>query len=198
MSEGQVIAGPGSAAFRAARRERYTAAAQALHWISAALMLAILPVAWHMTMLSRDDPARESWYTVHKSLGLTILGLSVLRLLWRAFHRPPDLPGTMPRIERGLAAASHWALYVVLVAMPVSGYLLSAAGGHPVHYFGLFEVPSVVPVNPALAKAGGTLHVLGQWAVYALILLHVAATVWHVTARRDGVLDRMLPPQDRG
>ena len=196
MVEANVIAGPGSSGFRRrGLRERYTTAAQGFHWLSALLMIAILPIAWHMTMLSRDDPARETWYTVHKSIGLTILALSVLRVIWRASHPPPALPGSMARIERLLATASHWALYAVLFAMPISGYLLSAGGGHPVSYFGLFEIPSVVPPSKDLARAGLTVHLVGQWAVYAFVLLHVAATVWHVVQRKDGVLDRMLPEQ---
>ena len=195
----EVIAGPGTAGFSrgaARRRSRYTAAAQGFHWLGALLMLAILPIAWHMTMLSRDDPARDTWYTVHKSLGLTILALSVLRIVWRVSHAPPALPRSMARLEVILAEASHWALYLVLFAMPISGYLISAAGGHPVSYFGLFTVPTIVPENPQLAKAAVVVHLLGQWAVYALIVLHIAATAFHLIVRRDAILDRMLPEQD--
>ncbi len=156
MAEAIIIAGPGSRGFRsAAQRARYTRAAQALHWLSALLMLAILPIAWHMTMLARDNPQRETWYTVHKSIGLTILALSVARVIWRGSHPPPALPGTMMvRLERWTAQASHWALYIVLFAMPISGYMLSAGGGHPVSYFGLFELPALLPANPDLARAG--------------------------------------------
>lgn len=175
---------------------RYTAGAQGLHWLTALLMFAIVPIAWHMTMLDRADPNRETWYTVHKSIGLTILALSVIRIVWRGLYPPPPLPGTMGRLEAGAAVLSHWLLYLVLFAMPVSGYLLSAAGGHPVSYFGLFEIPNVVPQSQALSRAGATIHILGQWAVYALVVLHVVATAWHLTVRRDGILDRMLPKQD--
>ena len=199
MARADVIPGPGSAGFRRNRvaRLRYTAAAQAFHWLTALLFLAIVPIAWHMTMLARDDPTRETWFTLHKSLGLTILALSVLRLVWRASHPAPPLPPSMARAEAFLARASHGALYVMIFAMPVSGYLLSAAGGHPVSYFGLFEVPTLVPQNPQLAHAGLVIHNLGQWAVYALVVLHVAATAFHLVVRRDGVLDRMLPDQNR-
>ena len=80
--------------------------------------------------------------------------------------------------------------------MPVSGCLLSAAGGHPVSYFGLFTLPGL-PKNEGLAGAADWMHVaVGQWAVYALVLLHLAATAWHVAVRRDGVLERMLPAQE--
>jgi cytochrome b561 len=84
---------------------------------------------------------------------------------------------------------------VVLIGMPVSGYLLDATSGYPISYFGLFSVP-VLSNSPAFASAATWVHVVvGQWVVYSLILLHVAATVWHVSLRRDGVLDRMLPEQ---
>jgi cytochrome b561 len=84
-------------------------------------------------------------------------------------------------------------LYAVLIGMPISGYLLDATGGYPISYFGLFSVP-VLPKSPAFASAAIWVHVVvGQWFLYSLILLHVAATVWHVSFRRDEVLDRMLP-----
>lgn len=175
---------------------RYTATAQTLHWLTAVLMIAILPIAWHMTTLARDNPTRETWYTVHKSIGLTILALSIIRIVWRGLHPPPPLPGTMGKLEAAAAVASHWLLYVILFAMPVSGYLLSAAGGHPVSYFGLFDIPNIVPQNRDLSRTADLIHVAGQWAVYALVILHVLATAWHLIAHRDGILDRMLPEQD--
>jgi cytochrome b561 len=175
---------------------RYTLTAQAFHWIVAALMLAILPLAWVMVSMPREAPSRELIYTIHKSIGLTILALVALRLLWRATHPAPPLPGRMARWERGAAFASHWLLYLILIGMPVSGYLLSSAGGNPVSYFGLFDLPAIAK-SDALRHAGVWVHVVtGQWLVYALIVLHVLATAWHVAVRRDGVLERMLPEQD--
>ena len=176
---------------------RYNAAAQALHWLTALLMFAILPVAWHMTTMARDNPTRETWYTVHKSLGLTILALAVIRLVIRALNPPPPLPGLMGRLEEGAAVASHWLLYLVLLVMPISGYLISAAGGHAVSYFGLFEIPSFVPESAKVALTAVQVHLLTQWAVYGLIALHLLATAWHLIVRRDDVLARMLPQQDR-
>jgi cytochrome b561 len=176
---------------------RYTPTAQALHWITVALMFAILPIAWVMVNMPKTAPSRDLVFTVHKSIGLTILALVAVRLLWRAAHPAPELPGGMARWEKTSAFASHWMLYLILIGMPVSGYVLSAAGGHPVTYFDLFTLPGL-PENKPLAHAAVWVHVAtGQWLVYALILLHVAATVWHLTVRRDGVLDRMLPAQNK-
>lgn len=173
---------------------RYTATAQVLHWIVAALALAVLPLAWVAVNMPREAPARALLFTLHKSIGLTILALVAARLLWRAWHRAPPLRGGHGRGEALAAFASHWLLYLTFIAMPVSGYLLSA-NGRPVSYFGLFTIPGYAK-DEALGHAAHWAHVgVGQWVVYALVLLHVAATAWHVAVRRDGVLERMLPPQ---
>jgi cytochrome b561 len=175
--------------------ERYTLTAQALHWINAALMFIVLPVAWVMMNMPETATRRSLLFTLHKSIGLTIVMIVALRLVWRAKHPAPPLGARLNIWEKRAAVISHWMLYVVLIGMPVSGYLLCATGGYPISYFGLFSVP-VLSKSPAVASAATWAHVaIGQWVVYSLILLHVAATVWHVSLRRDGVLDRMLPEQ---
>jgi cytochrome b561 len=175
---------------------RYTVTAQALHWVVAALMFLVVPIAWVMMNMEHAAKLRDTLYMLHKSIGLTILLLVAVRLAWRAAHPAPPLPGNFGRVQSGLAFASHWLLYLVLLGMPISGYLLSNAGGYPVALFGTFEVPNVVPHSRSLAEAADWVHVaIGQWLVYALVLLHIAATVFHAAVRRDGVLARMLPPQ---
>jgi cytochrome b561 len=179
------------------RVARYTPTAQALHWITATLMFIVLPVAWVMTNMPEAASSRSLPFTLHKSIGLTIVMIVVLRLAWRAKYHAPSFSARLSRWEKGAAVVSHWMLYVVLIGMPISGYLLSATSGHPVSYFGLFSVP-ILSKSPAIARAATWVHVVvGQWVVYSLIVLHVAATVWHVFLRRDGVLDRMLPEQKK-
>ena len=176
-------------------RGRYTLTAQALHWITATLMFIVLPVAWVMMNMPETAPRRSLLFTLHKSIGLTIVMIVAIRLAWRARHPAPPLGARLNGWEKGTALVSHWMLYVVLIGMPVSGYLLDATGGYPISYFGLFSVPALSK-SPAVAGAATWVHaVVGQWVAYSLILLHVAATVWHVALRRDGVLDRMLPEQ---
>jgi cytochrome b561 len=173
---------------------RYTATAQALHWVTAVLMFTVLPLAWVMVGMKDTSPSRGLLFTLHKSVGLTILALVAARLLWRTIYAPPPLR-PFGRWEGRFVLASHWLLYFVMIAMPVSGYLLSAAKGRPVSYFGLFALPAL-PKSEALSHAADWAHVaVGQWLVYALILLHVLGTAWHVGVRRDGALDRMLPEQ---
>ena len=182
--------------FQQGKGWRYTNTAQALHWIVALLMFAVIPLAWVAVSLPETAPWTEFFFTLHKSIGLTILALVAFRLFWRARHPAPLLPSHLARWERAAATASHWLLYLILIGMPLSGYVVSTAGGHTVTFFDLFTLPAL-PKNKGLENVGLFFHVLtGQWLVYALILLHVGATAWHIIVYRDGVLGRMLPQQD--
>ena len=176
--------------------DRYSSTMQALHWLTAVLMFAVLPLAWAMVEAPRTAPGRELLFTLHKSVGITILVLAALRLLWRATRPVPAEPANIPAWMAVSGRVSHWLSYAVLLLMPISGYVLSSAGGNPVSYFGLFDLPAL-PNNPDVRSAAVTVHLTLQWAVYALIAVHLAATAWHVGIRRDGLLDRELPPQRR-
>lgn len=173
---------------------RYSATAQWLHWTSAALMLAVLVLAWVMESLPNGDASRATIVMLHKSVGLTILALTAVRLVWRAIHPPPPA-ARWAAWEAAAAKASHWLLYLLLLAMPLSGYLMSAGRGRAIPYFGLFDVPLLAPATDAIWQIGATIHAVGHWALYGLVALHIAAAVWHVAIRRDGTLDRMLPEQ---
>lgn len=172
---------------------RYTLTAQAFHWLTALLILAIVPVAWVMMALPKG-PDRDTVFVIHRSIGITIITLVAMRLIWRATHPAPPLPGSTPRFLEMIGRVNHWLLYALLIVMPVTGYVQSA-NGRPVSYFGLFDLPAL-PKNDTLDSIGETMHVTGQWIVYALVALHVLATVWHVAVRRDGLLNRMIPAQD--
>ncbi len=172
---------------------RYTLTAQALHWLTVPLILAVLPVAW--VVVSLPQGPEKSWlFVVHRSLGVTILAVVAARLIWRAVNPPPPLPGGTPRMMELVGRITHWMLYALLLLMPVSGYLQSASG-RPVSYFGLFNLPAL-PENKGLDDIAKAVHLAGQWGIYALVGLHVLATVWHMAVRRDGLLSRMIPPQD--
>jgi cytochrome b561 len=173
---------------------RYTVTAQALHWLTVFLILMILPVAWVMMSLP-TGPEQDRMLVFHRSLGVTIFAVAVIRLAWRSTHPAPPSPSDTPRVMQLISQFTHWLLYVLLLLMPVTGYLQSA-DGRPVSYFGLFDLPAL-PKDKALGDVAKVLHLLGQWGVYTLVGLHVGATVWHVAVRRDGLLDRMIPPQDQ-
>jgi cytochrome b561 len=177
------------------REERYTPVAQILHWLTALLVFLTIPLAWVMVNLPSGAHIAGQLFTLHESIGLTILTIVAIRLIWRARHPAPPVPERFARWDRLAARASHWLLYLILIGMPVSGYLMNATGGYPIGFFWLFEVPGLSKTQ-GLSDFAFRLHVvIGQWFVYALVILHVAATAWHVAVKKDGTLERMLPEQ---
>jgi cytochrome b561 len=174
---------------------RYSPVAQAMHWINALLVFLTVPLAWLMVNMPSTAHIVGQLFTLHESIGLTILIIVAVRLIWRAHHPAPPLPQSFARWDKLAARASHWLLYVILIGMPVSGYLMNAAGGYPIGFFWLFNMPGL-PKAQELSDFAFQLHVvIGQWLVYALVILHITATVWHVSVEIDGTLERMLPKQ---
>jgi len=171
---------------------RYTAIARLLHWLTALLVLGMIGVGLWMVGLPLSL-TKLYVYGWHKWIGLTVLGLTVLRLLWRMYRPPPPLPAGMTRWERALAPWGHAALLVLLLAMPISGWLMSSAGGVSVVWFGVLPLPDLVPRDPLTFTMLRTLHHWFAWALIGLIVLHVAAVVHHDLLRRDGIFRRMSP-----
>ncbi len=167
----------------------YNRTARILHWLTAALAAIVLPLAWIAANLAKEDPSRPLLFAIHKSVGLTIFGIVAIRILWRTFS--PPLKAVEPHGVAVLANINHWLLYAIFLYMPVTGFLLSAFNGNSLPYFYLFSIPGFEK-NRSIQEIFDTAHLIGQWAVYFLIGLHVLATIWHA-AQRDGVLDRMLP-----
>jgi cytochrome b561 len=142
--------------------------------------------------------ARLQWLSRHKSLGLLILALVLLRMVWRVTHRPPALPASMARWERRAAIASHRALYVLLLLTPLAGWLYASAAGLSVNWFGWFLVPDLIDANRKLASLLKLLHKSCAAALVLLIALHVGAALRHAFLLRDGVMHRMLPWRPSG
>lgn len=172
---------------------RYTDLAIHLHWITPPLVLAQVVLAWVALSMPDGAPNAGQLFSLHKSLGLTIWLLVLARLAWRFLHPPPAEGGNIPGWMRIVSKANHWLLYLVLFAMPISGYVLSATGKYGVSFWGL-PLPKLPP-SESLHKLAELGHWTAQWVLYTLVLLHAAATAWHVAVRRDGVLQRMLPAQ---
>lgn len=171
----------------------YTGTAKWLHWLAAALIAANLVLGLTMVGMPGITPTKLRYFNWHKWVGVTVFALVALRLAWRLWHRAPELPGSMPRWERRAAAASHAALYVVMFALPLSGYFYSLAAGFPVVYLGLFPLPVVIAPDPGLKEPLVVLHHLLAWALMALLLVHVGAALKHRFVDHDDVLQRMLP-----
>ena len=171
--------------------ETYNRGAIALHWATAALVVANLLLGLSMVGLP-ISPRKLQWYLVHKSIGTTIFLLTSLRVAWRVLH-PPPAPIPMPRWQRRFAALSHALLYVLLFAIPISGWLYSSATGVQVVYLGLLPLPDLVGRDRALGDDLRLVHVGLNALLFAVLTVHVAATVKHHVIDRDAVLSRMLP-----
>jgi cytochrome b561 len=171
---------------------RWGSVAQLLHWLIVALIIAQVILA----NIAEDLPIgvrKLAMYARHKSVGITILGLAVLRLLWRWANPTPPLPTTLRPYERALATLTHAGLYVLLFAMPLTGWMMTSARGFPVSWFGFLQLPDFVPKNDALYNAMKETHDTLALALYAIVFLHVAAALKHHFFLRDDVLRRMLP-----
>lgn len=175
---------------------RYDPVAVTLHWVIALSVLLMIPLGLWMDELPIS--IKFVAYNFHKSLGITVLAFSIFRLIWRFLNPPPPLPASMKPIEKLMANAAHWMLYFLIIAMPLSGWLMvSASRKFPTVFFGLTEVP-FVPMPSAMDPkvAGPLLNDVHYWLAYgalALIALHVGAALKHHFIAGDNVLTRMLP-----
>jgi len=170
----------------------YHPTAQALHWITAFAVIGMLGFGLWMTGLPLGLTKLNA-YNWHKWIGLAVLVLTVGRLLWRWRRPPPPLPGTIVHWQAVLAPVVHWALLTLLLAMPISGWLMSSAAGVGVVWFGLLPLPDLVPRDLALFELLKTSHHFLSRFLIAVLILHVAAVVHHDVVRRDGVFRRMWP-----
>jgi cytochrome b561 len=182
----------GSRRIHRARLERYTGVAVALHWLIALLILGSFVVGTYMVNLGLS-PWKLKVYSWHKWTGVTIFLLVALRLAWRVTHSPPALPAAIPAWQRHAAAIAHVLLYSLMLAVPLSGWVISSAGGFPVVYFGVFQLPDLVVKDKGLFELMKLVHFGLNKALLLLVLLHVAAALKHHYVDRDAVLARMVP-----
>ncbi len=171
---------------------RWGSIAQLFHWVIVVLIVAQFTLA----TLFDDLPAGAKKLTLlarHKSIGITILMLAFLRLGWRWSNATPLLPDTLKPYERRLARLTHGLLYVLLFAVPLTGWLMSSARGFPVSWFGLLQLPDLVPKNKNLYDMLVDTHITLAWTLGAVATLHLGAALKHHFMLRDDVLRRMLP-----
>ena len=184
--------------------KRYRSPARWFHWLTALLIFAIVPLGWIFAEFKTEPDGKFHAYfpgtpagyaSVHKTLGLLVLALVAARLIYRFVNKPPALPSGVSMFEAGTAHATHWLLYGLLLVMPISGYIMSSGGNRPISILGMFDFPKLPGITKAVAKDAAIIHLTVQFAVYALVILHVAAVCWHLFVRRDDLLGRMLPRQ---
>jgi cytochrome b561 len=171
---------------------RWGVLAQTFHWVIVAL------IAVQVTLAEMADDLPNGMRKLrllanHKSVGITILMLVILRLGWRWLNEHPPLPENLKRYEQALARFTHVALYVLLFAVPLTGWMMSSARGFPVSWFGFFPLPDLVPKGRPLYDALLTTHHALAWTLLGVIALHAAGALKHHFWHKDDVLKRMLP-----
>jgi len=169
---------------------RYNRTARSLHWLIAVLLLGQFVFGWWLGDIPRNTPARGYYINLHKSMGILIGLLIVLRIVWRLKHSAPPLPQSLPRWQHRLAAASHHGMYLCMVVMPLSGYLASNFSKHGVKFFNTFLLPPWGSDDKQLYAVFNQTHKITAVVLLALVVLHVLAALQH-GLRRDGIISRM-------
>ena len=172
---------------------RYTPVAIALHWLIAILIVGAFSLGLVMTDIPGLTPAKLKYYSWHKWTGVTILALVALRLLWRLFNTPPDYAEALPTWQAKASHGLHALLYLLMFAVPLSGYFYTLAAGVPVVYFGLVPLPELIAPDPALKPVLKSVHYWLNMTMATAVAVHVAAALKHHFVDRDSVLRRMLP-----
>ena len=184
--------------------ERYGPVAILLHWIIALAIVALLALGAVMVRLTPGSSLQFDVYQLHKSLGITVLVLSLLRLAWRLFNSPPPLPANLEPWETALARVTHVGFYLLMIALPFSGWMMVSASvwNIPTVVFGAFTLPHLPvlgglqnkkPVEEALKEVHEALAI----GMFVLLMLHVAGALKHQFVLRDDTLARMLPGRGR-
>jgi cytochrome b561 len=171
---------------------RYGAIAQLFHWTIVALIITQFTLANKAEGLPLG-PAKIATLATHKSVGMTIFGLAVLRLIWRWFNPVPEAPASTPSWQRRAAHVSHWALYALIMITPLIGWLMSSARNFPVSWFGLITLPDFVEPDTARYEFFHSTHEVLAMSLLVIAIVHAAAALKHHFFDRDNVLRRMLP-----
>lgn len=171
----------------------YDTVARIFHWLTVGIVAVMIPVGLIMTQ-EIERGWQDRLFILHKGLGGTFLFVIAARLIWRATHRAPALPATVPNWQARAAYATHIGLYLLLVVMAVSGYVRVTTGGFPIELFDMFGIPPLFGKDKAVSDFASGVHEITKSVLILLILLHVAAAVFHGAVKRDGVFSRMWPP----
>ena len=176
--------------------QRFNPLQRLLHWLMAFLILAMLFIG--VGMVSTVAPKYLPLVSIHKSLGIAILVLALIRLAVRLRYGAPPLPADLPEPMRLAAHLSHYALYILMIGMPLLGWSMLSAAAYPVVLYGGVRLPAIVPQSDSLHTLLWNAHFYLAFLFFALILMHLAAALFHALVRRDGVFETMapVPPRD--
>lgn len=172
--------------------EHYTGTAKSLHWLMALMIIGMVPLGMYMHELP-VSPQKLQLYSWHKWVGVTVFVLLLARVAWRITHRPPPLPWQMSKIQRTLSHAGHIVLYLLMLAIPLSGWLMSSAKGYQTVWFGVLPIPDLLGKDKELGDTLAEVHESLSWIMIVVLIGHVAAALKHHFIDRDDVLTRILP-----
>ena len=175
--------------------QRFTPLQRLLHWVLAICILAMLFIG--VGMVSSVEPKYLTLVSIHKPLGMAILVLALIRLVVRLRYGAPPLPADLPEPMKLAAHLSHYALYALMIALPLIGWGMLSAAAYPVKIWGGVTLPAILPQSDSLHTALWNAHFYLAFVFFALILMHVAAALFHALVRRDGVFDTMGPALTR-
>lgn len=170
----------------------YSPAARSFHWLTAALVLTSIPIGITMVNVPNLGPTGDTLFHLHRSIGATVLLITVVRLIYRLRHPAPPLPADMPAWQQTGAHATHWALYVLLIVQPIMGWIATSAYRAPVLYFWLFELPPIWKEDRAFSEAMFRVHMTTGIVIAVLICVHIAAALYHHFIAKDRVLMGMV------
>lgn len=173
-------------------KTHYTAPAKVLHWLMALMLGGLLGLGFYMADLPLS-PQKIQLFSWHKWAGVTVFGLVWLRLFWRLVHRPPAYPASMKALQQAAARSGHIALYVLMLAIPLSGWLMSSAKGVQTVWFGVLPLPDLLTRDKALGHQLESLHSVLAVGLMVLVAVHIAAALYHYRVLKDDILQRMLP-----
>jgi cytochrome b561 len=173
-------------------RDQWGSVSLALHWLVVILILAMAWIGLTMADLP-NGPDKIATYALHKSIGISILALVLLRLCWRLYAGAPEAVAGTPHWQERIASLTHWALYALLLAMPLSGWVVNSSAGFPLQWFGLLNLPAIAGKDHDLHELAEEIHELLFWIMVTLAMAHAAAAFYHHLFQRDATLARMLP-----
>ena len=172
-------------------RQRFTPLQRLLHWLMAVCILAMLFIG--VGMVSTITPKFVPLISIHKSLGIAILVLALIRVAVRLRYGAPPLPAALPEPMKLAAHLSHYVLYALMIIMPLFGWAMLSAAAYPVMLLGGMRLPPILPQSDSLHTLLWNAHFYLGWLFYAVILMHVAAALFHALIRKDGVFETMAP-----
>lgn len=182
------------------KESSYGTVARLFHWLVVLLLLIQIPagIAIIVPEAILEQRTMDILYAIHKGLGVVLLVVILMRVLWRLTHRTPAMPGHWPPLERRIASATHGLIYVLLVVVPLSGYVRVISDGFPIELLDWLGVPPLLPDAPLVASVAALVHRFAVFSLVALVAVHIAEVLRHQLVEKDGEMARMWPPVGGG